>query len=211
VNLDLFQPIPQDREGRLRLGLPPDGLLIGFCGNPRPVKGFYELLDAFAAVARHLPDAWLVLIGRMREEAEEAIALWAERCPHAAERLKLVPYMPQDQLPPVLSALDIVWYPPISDGFSNSLLQTVACGVPAIVTPIGANGDLVTHEETGLVVPVGDAEALARETLRMAADPAWAQAMAVEARRRMAINHHPDTERQRLVACFQALGLMSAE
>lgn len=210
VDLDLFRPVPLDRAGRERHGLPPDGLLIGFCGNPRPIKGFFEILEAFPIVAREVPNAWLVLIGRMREEAEEAIATWREQYPQAAERLKLVPYMPQEQLPPVLSSLDIVWYPPVNDGFSNSLLQTVACGVPSIVTPVGSNLDLVTHEETGLVVPVGDPEALAAATLRMTADMDWARAMAARARTAMAVNHHPDCERQRLKACFEALGLIQA-
>jgi glycosyltransferase involved in cell wall biosynthesis len=209
VDLDRFRPVPLDRAGRERHGLPPDGLLIGFCGVPRPIKGLFEILDAFPLVAREVPNAWLVLIGRLREEAEEALAHWRELHPQAAERLKLVPYMPQEQLPPILSSLDIVWYPPVSDGFSNSLLQTVACGVPSIVTPVGANGDLVTHEETGLVVPVGDPAAMAAATLRMVADMDWARAMAARGRKAMEAAHHPDTERQRLMACFQALGLLS--
>lgn len=208
VDLARFRPLPQDRAGRERLGLPPDGLLIGFCGNPRPVKGIVEILEAFPIVAREVPNAWLVLIGRLRADAEALLADWRERYPEAATRLKVVPYMPQEQLPPVLSSLDIAWYPPINDGFSNSLLQTVACGVPAIVTPVGSNLDLVTDGETGLVVPVGDPQALAAATGRMAADMAWARAMAARARTAMAVNHHPDCERQRLQACFQSLGLM---
>jgi len=60
-----------------------------------------------------------------------------------------------------------------------------------------------------LVGPVGDGPALAAATLRLAADPDWAKAMAVRARERMVVDHHPDTERQRLMACFQALGLLS--
>jgi glycosyltransferase involved in cell wall biosynthesis len=210
VDLDLFRPTPLDREGRRQAGLPTDGLLIGFCGNPRPIKGLMEILEAFPLVVRERPDARLVFIGRLRDEADVVLAEWGAQHPEAAERLTCVPYMPQEKLPPVLSSLDIVWYPPISDGFSNSLLQSVACGVPSIVTPIGSNGDLIQHEETGLVVPVGDAEAMARETLRMAADPDWAKAMGLRARERMAVNHHPDCERQRLMACFQALGLINA-
>src|SRR5262249_38038566 len=62
---------------------------------------------------------------------------------------------------------------------------------PVIAASIGGLEDLVRDGETGLLVPPGDAEALAEAMLAMAADPALAASMGLEARRR-AIERFPE-------------------
>jgi glycosyltransferase involved in cell wall biosynthesis len=51
------------------------------------------------------------------------------------------------------------------------LFEALACGTPAIVTDLRAQADLVREGECGLVVPVGDADALAHAVAALAADP----------------------------------------
>jgi glycosyltransferase involved in cell wall biosynthesis len=62
---------------------------------------------------------------------------------------------------------------------------------PVIAASIGGLEDLVRDGETGLLVPPGDADALAEAMLAMAADPALAVSMGNEARRR-AIERFPE-------------------
>jgi len=57
------------------------------------------------------------------------------------------------------------------------LFETLACGIPAIVTALPGQRELVTQGGCGLVVPCGDAAALARAVAELAADPARARQM----------------------------------
>jgi glycosyltransferase involved in cell wall biosynthesis len=67
---------------------------------------------------------------------------------------------------------DIFVLPSLSEGLSNALLEAMAYGVPSVVTRIPGNTDLVRHRETGLLVEPGDTEAMARDILELAGDPA---------------------------------------
>lgn len=71
------------------------------------------------------------------------------------------------------------------EGVSNSMVEALALGIPAIATdcPIGGCKMYIRHGENGLLVPVGDAGALAAAMERIALDPALAKAMSKEARK----------------------------
>jgi glycosyltransferase involved in cell wall biosynthesis len=53
------------------------------------------------------------------------------------------------------------------DGIPNVLVEGAACGVPVVSTPVSGIPELVQHEHTGLVVPPGDASALAAAIERL--------------------------------------------
>jgi glycosyltransferase involved in cell wall biosynthesis len=48
-----------------------------------------------------------------------------------------------------------------SEGFPNSVIEALAAGCPVIATPVGGVPEVIVHRRTGLLVPVGDAHALA--------------------------------------------------
>jgi glycosyltransferase involved in cell wall biosynthesis len=85
---------------------------------------------------------------------------------------------PQAELPALIRAA-VAALVPISDPGGRSargvmplkLFEALACGTPAIVTDLRGQADLVRAGECGLVVPVGDAEALARAVAEIASDP----------------------------------------
>lgn len=207
VDGDVFAPQPADARVAMRHGIPLDGLRIGLVGNTRPSKGIGEALSAFALVAARRPDARLIIVGGLREPATGIVAAWRQAEPFAAARLVVVPFLPQAELPAVFACLDQVWSPAIFDGFSNALLQAASCEMPLIVTPVGGNADVVVHGQTGLVVPVGDARALAEAALTLAENPEQATAMGRAARQLTRRDHDPAIERQRLQGLLQSLGL----
>ena len=81
--------------------------------------------------------------------------------------------------------------PSLGEGFGMVALEAMERARPVIAASIGGLEDLVRDGETGLLVPPGDADALAQAMLTMAADPALAVSMGIEARRR-AIERFPE-------------------
>jgi len=71
-----------------------------------------------------------------------------------------------------------------AEGLPNVILEAMAAGIPVIGSDSAGIAEAIAHERTGLVVPPGDAPALARALARLAADPALRQAMAHAGRAR---------------------------
>ena len=108
---------------------------------------------------------------------------------------------------PIQSAVEssfAVVVPSLGEGFGMVALEAMERARPVIAASIGGLEDLVRENETGLLVPPGESEPLARAMLALAADPAHAAAMGREARRR-ALESFPEdrcTERTEEVYRF---------
>jgi glycosyltransferase involved in cell wall biosynthesis len=65
---------------------------------------------------------------------------------------------------------DCLWLASQYEGQSNAVLEAMAAGVPVVATDIAGNRDLVVHDQTGFLVPVGDRAGFARWTHRLLDD-----------------------------------------
>lgn len=66
----------------------------------------------------------------------------------------------RDDIPELLRSMDIFVLPSLGEGISNTVLEAMATGLPVIATAVGGNPELVQDGTTGLLFPVGDADAL---------------------------------------------------
>jgi len=73
--------------------------------------------------------------------------------------------------------------PSLSEGMSNALLEYMAAGKPVVATAVGGNVEVIRDRENGLLVPVGDAAALAKAVLELVRDRDLAQRLGAAARR----------------------------
>jgi D-inositol-3-phosphate glycosyltransferase len=174
VDLDLFRPA-EPGGARARLGLRADRVLL-FVGRLTPIKGLETLLRALAvAKADGLgrTDVRLVVVGGDKEEgwdgqragltrmaAELGIGAWVEfRGPQ-----------PQDVLPDYYAAADLCLMPSLYESFGMVALEAMACGVPVVGSRVGGLAVTVRDGVTGLLVPEGDAGALADSITGLLAD-----------------------------------------
>lgn len=162
-------PGPDARARALEaLHLPPGPFRIGTVGRLTPVKDHATLLGAFVHVREAIPDAELVLVGggalRATLEAlaetlgvREAVHFCGDRC----------------DVPELLPAFDVFALSSRSEGYSISLLEACAAGLPIVATDVGGNGEIVKPDVNGLLVAPGDPKALAAALVRMGREPAW--------------------------------------
>ncbi|MBZ5580673.1 MAG: glycosyltransferase family 4 protein [Acidobacteriia bacterium] len=131
-------------------------LVVGTVCALRPEKGLPLLQEAFARAARP-PGTKLAIVGSGVELPQ--LEANAARLGIAGESL-FVPATPD--VPQWLRAIDIFVLPSYSEGFSNSLLEAMACGCAVIGSRVGGTPELTGEEERGLLFPRGDSGELAR-------------------------------------------------
>ena len=95
--------------------------------------------------------------------------------------------------PAVMAASDVCALPVLDgEGLSRAVIEAMAYGVPAIVTPVGGNTELIVDGECGLVVPVGDVTALAQAMEKLYDDPVLRRRFGAVARTRIATRLRKD-------------------
>ncbi len=132
------------------------------------------ILRAFALIQEARPDASLIVAGDGRER-QVLLDLAKEL------KLRNVEFMgrvPQDRMPQLYNAADIYLNSSEIDNMPVSIIEAYASGTPVVTTNAGGIPYIVQHEQTGLLVPCGDHEALAREALRLLADADLASSIA---------------------------------
>ena len=117
----------------------------------------------------HLPEVELVIVGEGPERTNiEKLA----RKHKVADRVRLLGRVPQDRLPEIYSAADLLLLVSTHEGWPNVLLESMACGTPVVVSPMDGIADIVGTADAGRVLadvtPNGLASAI-RELLRRAA------------------------------------------
>lgn len=135
--------------------LPHDALVIGVVCALRREKGLSTLVKAFAGIRSLVPHLKLAIVGSgpmlepLQAEAQ-ALGIW-EDCVFEPATSRVAEW---------LRAIDIFVLPSLSEAFSNSLMEAMACGCCAVASNVGGNPELVHNEETGLLFEPGDAPGL---------------------------------------------------
>lgn len=157
-------------EGQARLGLATDRdrkVILCF-GNIRPYKGIDVLIRAFADVARHCPEALLVIAGKPWLSWQPYQALISELGISDQVRLFL-DFIPTDEVEAFFVASDIVVLPYTTfDAQSSVGALALPYGLPLVVTDVGGLADLV--RSTDAVVPANDPDSLAKTLTRLLRD-----------------------------------------
>jgi len=85
-----------------------------------------------------------------------------------------------------------------AEGLPNVILEAMAAGIPVVGSDSAGIAEAIAHEQTGLIVPPGDASALAEALARIAAEPALRQAMALAGRSRAVAEFSAPAQSRRL-------------
>lgn len=166
VDTGLFRPSPDIRAGvRAELNLTADDFAVGLFARLHPQKGHTVFLRALA----DLPHVTAVLAGA----GTEALRDLPPNVRALGERL---------DVPRLMTGMDAVASASIyGEAFPNVLAEAMACGAPVVATDVGDSAEILG--DTGLVVPAGDAAALAAALCRLQEEPLDARALRSQAAR----------------------------
>jgi glycosyltransferase involved in cell wall biosynthesis len=154
-------------EQRDAWGCHPDTIVIGCASRLVPDKGLDVLLDAFARVAPHAPEALLVIAGDGPLHA--ALQHQADMLGVAA-RVRFIGW--QEDMPALMAAFDLFCLPTMREGFGYVFLEAQAMGVPVVATAIEPLTETMAQGETALLVAPHDGTHLADALTRLVHDPA---------------------------------------
>lgn len=184
VDVDLFHPALDGAARRAAWGVPAAATLVGCISRLVPRKGQDTLLDAWPAVAREHPEAWLVLAGTGPSEAD------LRRRAGTLPRVVVPGRLAWEDLPAAYAALDLFAMPCRTrlagtdvEGLGIVYLEAQACGVPAVAGRSGGAPEAVRDGRTGAVVDGHDPDEVATTVAALLADPARRRAMGGAGRR----------------------------
>jgi len=153
---------------------PNDGIIsahrtVLFVGGNFQRKGLLVLLRAAPAVLRQFPDTRFLIIGKSN---------YARGCEQLARRLGVAEQcdflgaVSYTQLTTYYASATVLTMPSLMEAFGIPYLEGMSCGLPVVATSCAGPDEYLADEENALVVPPGQADALADALLRLLGDTA---------------------------------------
>jgi glycosyltransferase involved in cell wall biosynthesis len=171
---------------------PPLLLSVGMMRTRDKLESYRVLAKAFSHLRDRRWKAVLVGDGPARAEVEALMAPFGDRVRFAGT-------VPHQELPALYAAADLYLWPAINEAYGMAFLEAQAAGLAVVAGRTGGVPAVVAHGITGLLTPVGDAEAFAAAVRRLLDDPAERGRFGAAAAFRIA-SHHDERAAARAVA-----------
>jgi glycosyltransferase involved in cell wall biosynthesis len=160
-----------DREAfRRRMKIPAGSWLVGTVGELKRQKGHEDFLRAAAVIARQKSNAHFVITGgdnsRTGEHRAHLDRLIAEL--NLKSRVHLTGHL--DNVAPLLSALDVYVSASHTESFGLAIVEAMAAGLAIVATATEGAREIIDDEETGIIVAIGDHQAMAASVLHLLED-----------------------------------------
>jgi glycosyltransferase involved in cell wall biosynthesis len=165
VDTNRFTPYgenPSVHSSAARLGIPEGTAVVGIVANYRPVKDLSLFLRAAKIVADNVPRTAFLLVGKGESLAELT---------NLAREMNIAKSVfftnGEGDVRDHLANMSIACLSSVSEGFSNAILEYMACGLPVIATAVGGNGEAIVDGQTGYLVRERTPEAFAAPIIRL--------------------------------------------
>lgn len=156
---------PARAMSRAALDIAPDDFVAGAVGRIVPIKDYTTLLQATSVLATKIPNFKLMIVG----DGPELRGLTALAESLGVRERLLLPGR-RDDIPDLLAAMDVFVQASLREGMSNTLLEAMSTGLPAVVTRVGGNPEVVHEGRTGWMFAPGEVESLSQLLLQLAND-----------------------------------------
>jgi mannosyltransferase len=201
---------PADRDAAYAQTGLPGRFAIGCFGRVRAQKGTDVFVDAMCALLPRHPDFTALVIGGADNEAFVAQLKAKAAAAGLAARIRFLGELPVDEVPAWFSRLTIYAFTSRVEGFGLTLLEAMASGNAVVASRAGAAELLLGDGQGGVLVPPGDAAALAAALEPLMQNPALARDMGARARAKVEREFSLDAEVEKTAAVYRAVAARTA-
>ncbi|AJC71437.1 glycosyl transferase family 1 [Thermococcus guaymasensis DSM 11113] len=161
--------IIEKKAARTELGLKDDAKIIFSLGALIERKGFHYLIDAMHLVTKKRKDVICFIGGNgpLKKRLQQQINRLGLQ-----NHVKLLGFVPDDQLALWMNAADLFVLPSLSEGNPTVMFEALGVGLPFIGTTVGGVPEIIISDDYGLLCPPKDPECLAEKIL-IALDKEW--------------------------------------
>lgn len=193
IDAAVYRAQTSDRSFRKMLGIDADRLMLAFTGRLIPEKGVDVLIEMMRLLENTPVDLVVAGDGPLRTRIENA------NLPH----LHVTGRLEQSDIAALLLEADLFCLPTRSEGFSTSLLESVACATPFVVTDVGGARELAPSEDYGFVVMSAKPEVFADVVHRVLDDGIDLRAMGTRCCERLESSYSWSAVAHELLRAFE--------
>ncbi|MCI0558273.1 MAG: glycosyltransferase, partial [Nitrososphaera sp.] len=168
-----------------RLDIREGEAIIGTVGNLKTIKNHLFLVQAFSELNKVLRNVRLLIIGQgMLGAPDNSEQELTERVRELGitDRVSLLGY--RSDIPELVSIMDVFCLTSLKEGLPIGLIEAMAAGLPVVGTNVEGIRDVIVPHEDGLLVELGDVEALKNALIDLLTKPDWSYKLGEAARRK---------------------------
>jgi glycosyltransferase involved in cell wall biosynthesis len=188
---------------RASMGIADSRKVVLIVGRLSREKDHLTLVEAISRL-RSTVAAQLVIVGDGPERG---------RIEERVRQLGLGEYVTftgqQSSAEPWYGIADVAVLSSLSEGSPNALLEAMATDVPVVATAVGGVPEIVTHEESALLINPGDAESMSAALARLLTEPELAERLKKRGHELILERHEPEARTRRLVSIYRSLAELS--
>ena len=209
VDLERFSP-PDSRPQYLldRLNLPREARVVFSPRLMRPLYNIDKIASAAATVCAAVPETYFVfaVVPEAKDESYEARVRSIFKQGSASERVRFVGSIPHDEIVDYYRLADVTVSIPSSDGTPMSVLESMACATPVLVSRIpNYDSHYIEDGKTVLMADWRYSGVVATALIKLLQDRALAQRLAAEAKRRVAASASYESQMAKMDQLYQTL------
>ncbi len=206
VDTDRYAPPPDRAAAFAEAGL-PGRYAIGCFGRVRAQKGTDVFVDAMCRLLPRFPDFTAVIVGAVAVEQTAFANDLKKRIEQAGlqTRIVIAGEVPIEDVQRWYQRLTIYAFTSRNEGFGLTLIEAMSAGAALVASRAGAAELVVEDGTTGILVPPGDADALAAALEPLMRDLAACMAMGARGRARVVAQFSLDAEADRIAEVYRTL------
>jgi glycosyltransferase involved in cell wall biosynthesis len=166
VDVERFKST-RERPLRSELNASDDTILVGAVGNIRGPKAYDVFLRAAAVLAQRSDRFRFVIAGEASGSLYQDLLSLRDSL-GLADKVTFLGL--RSDIPEILRSLDVYVLSSTTEGFSIACIEAMAARTPVVATRSGGPEEIIEHEQSGLLVPVKDPDALADAVYKIASD-----------------------------------------
>ena len=189
-------------DARRRFGIPAEAPVLGTVANLFERKGYEVMVEALPTIVNASPAVHYLIVGSGDAAYEARLKATVEILGQES-RVHFAGF--QASVYPCLAAMDLYVHPALMEGFGIAVLEAMAMRKPVVATTTGGLPEIVQEGETGMLVPPGDADALAKAVSSLLQDPARCRQLGEAGRARVAAHFTVEAMMDGLVSGYESV------